>query len=127
MRAPEGLSESQLVQQAERVYAAYPRKAARGSGVRASARAIHVIALRSFGGDTAQAASWLVGRVAAYAGSGLVASSEARYIPYPSTWMNQGRYDDPPEAWAAVDARANGKPRALTTEQADAVRKEIFG
>jgi hypothetical protein len=38
-------------------------------------------------------------KVEEFAVSEVVADTEPDMIPYPASWANAGRYDDPPEEW----------------------------
>ena len=39
--------------------------------------------------------------VTAYAASDEVLLGELKYVPYPATWLNKGRYEDDPAEWTA--------------------------
>jgi len=47
-----------------------------------------------------QAAAILLDRVQAYAVSPRGKDSDPNKIPLPTTWLNEGRYDDSPQAWS---------------------------
>jgi hypothetical protein len=55
-----------------------------------------------------QAVEFLLAKVTEFANS---PKGRSEYVPYPATWLNQGRYDDAPEAWNRVDAAGNGQPK----------------
>jgi hypothetical protein len=82
---------------AEQVYNRYPRKVGRTAAI----KAIHKAAKqRMKAGDTERDAyAFLYRAVTAYAKSGEATSREKKFIPYPATWFNAGRYDDDPSEW----------------------------
>lgn len=76
----------------EAIYAAYPRHCGRKTAI-----AKIEIALREISSRRPDAATWLLGRVTAFARS--PAGRAGKFTPHPATWFNQGRYDDDDAAW----------------------------
>jgi uncharacterized protein YdaU (DUF1376 family) len=69
----------------ERIYQAYPRHVGKRAALKAIERACHRIAVE-------HDSDWLLKKVQAYA---LTRHGEdPQYTPHPSTWFNEGRYDD---------------------------------
>ena len=75
----------------QQLYAAYPRKV----GKQAALKAIRAALARITRED---AANWMLGRVQKFAAS--PAGQAGEYTPHPSTWFNQGRYDDDDSEWS---------------------------
>ncbi len=72
------------------IYALYPRKV----GKQAALRAIR-------GAMKAKATPYLINRVSAYAEAvRRWPAVDHQFIPHPSTWFNEGRYDDDPAEWS---------------------------
>ena len=83
---------------AERIYAAYPRKAGRKKAIAAIQNA-----LRSKRVDPQH----LLERTEGYARiAGAAPPDRVRFIPHPATWFNQGRWDDDPAEWELMFAGA---------------------
>jgi hypothetical protein len=84
------------IEQAELIYAAYPRKASKGAALTAILKAMDRLSERK---DDAYL--WLKGRVEAYAKSpaGSRKGKDKQFIPHCATWMNRERYDDPDSEW----------------------------
>jgi AraC-like DNA-binding protein len=84
--------------QAEQLYAIYPRKVGKGAAIKSIERALETVAFES-----------LKEAVEAFAQSpaGQLAGTQRRFIPYPATWLNQGRWTDDRCEWdgARVDRR----------------------
>ena len=93
MRTIPEFSQSDL----DNVYLDYPKKVGKKKAIAAIASALNEIANKP-GIDNPVA--FLRSRVQAYAKS--VNSSEEKFIPHPTTWCNQGRYEDP-----IIQARTN--------------------
>jgi len=70
----------------EQVYEAYPRKIARPKAIKAIIKAI-----KAHGGSAILLATQ------SYAAA--VSGKEKQFIPHPSTWFNEERYNDDPETW----------------------------
>lgn len=83
--------------EAEEIYAAYPRKAARPFAIRAIKKALKVIKAPRLLELTRQ-----FGAVAK--------NADQNYIPHPATWYNQERYNDDPSTWVnSSSARSTPK------------------
>lgn len=92
--------------QEEEIYAAYPKKVGRPTALRAICRAL---AKHSF--------DFLLERTRLYAQT---CNAPAEFIPYPSSWFNQERFNDDPATWSRT-AGANGKPKPAI------IRPDKFG
>ena len=93
------------------IWGAYPDQAARGAGLRAIGRAL----------DRGVPFQRLYERVRAFAISPL---GQSRFRPHCSKWMDDERYDDPPEAW---ELRDKGGGKAADREAAaDAMVAEVM-
>ncbi len=80
----------------EAIYQAYPRKIAKPEALRAIAKATRKIP-----------ADELLRLTKEYATVVARSGVEHRYIPHPTTWFNQERWNDGPQEWAApADGRA---------------------
>lgn len=94
---------------------AAPRKVGRKEAAKAYAKAVLAIKGRSPvegpGGDDPHA--FLLERINAFA---ISPKARGDFCPHPSTWLNQGRYDDDPEAWKDV---RNGDARKPASKPAD--------
>ena len=97
---------STLSVQAEAIYEAYPRKAARPRAIRAISKA-----LRTHGYD------FLLERTRLYAST---YQGDPAFIPHPATWFNGERFNDNPETW-------RGSFPAYTRPQPKIIRASAFG
>ncbi len=91
------------------IYAAYPRKIAKHEALKAIERAVERIGreARTAGLNPGE---WLIARVRDYAAAtALWPKDDHRFIPYPATWFNAGRYDDDPETWIRGKADSQQK------------------
>lgn len=88
---------------AEQIYALYPRKVARPDALRAIQKA-----MAAFGFE------FLFERTQAYAAA--VNGKDPQFIPHPSTWFNQERFNDAPETW-----KQNGAKPAQSISELKAV------
>ena len=70
----------------ERIYDAYPRKAAKPEGLKAILNALKKTTYDQLLKKTEQYAQAMCG-------------IEKKFIPYPATWFNQERFNDPPDEW----------------------------
>ena len=87
---------------AEEIYKLYPRKVGKPIALKKIEKAI-----KEVGFDE------LKKRVLAYAGATSRWDEEdRRFIPYPATWFNQGRYDDDPREWERDNGGFNPANRA---------------
>lgn len=87
--------EKKLDEQVEAVYQAYPRKV----GKKAAQKKIRKALEEDVEFDE------LIKAVKLFADS--VSGKEKKFIPYPATWFNQGRWEDDPEEWAATSESAD--------------------
>ena len=81
----------------------YPRKAGKKAAAKAYASAVKDISAEHRITPT-EAQERLLEAAKAFAGSD---KGRGAFVPYPTTWLNQGRYDDDPETWTE---NKNGKP-----------------
>lgn len=73
------------------------RKVGKAAALKSIEKAIRAVAdARTMSHD--QAAAYLMERATAYTASP-IAQAEMQYRPHPTTWFNQGRYDDDPATW----------------------------
>ena len=91
--------QSDLAALAGEIYARYPRKVGKQDALRAIAKAIQVVATRDHSGKLGAAAEWLKERITRYANSPHGTREDKQFIPYPATWVNDGRYDDDESEW----------------------------
>lgn len=91
---------------AESIYAAYPKKVGRPAALRAIRRALTKCPFDS-----------LLERTRLYAQT---CNVPAQFIPHPSTWFNQERFNDDPATWRRT-VGANGKPEPAI------IRPDKFG
>lgn len=78
----------------ELIYSAYPRKVGKAKAIQAIQRSLKIIDARDGVQDPA---NWLLERVTAFANS--PAGQAGKFTPHPTTWFNQGRYDDDEHEW----------------------------
>jgi hypothetical protein len=88
------------------IYSIYPRK----EGKQAALKAIEKAVIRLMKGEVPhspmsrrEAVDYLTLRVTEYADSAVGSQSDQTMIPHPSTWFNQGRYDDDQSNWESGD------------------------
>jgi hypothetical protein len=85
---------------AERIYDEYPRKIARPKAIEAIKRAAQLVATKANHAGFPDAMAYLLDRTLAYSKATAQWSIEDRqFIPHPTTWFNQGRFDDDPATW----------------------------
>ena len=92
---------------AARLYRAYPRKVASRAAITAITKALDRMV--KAGPDPEQACRHRLERaVTAYAGAvSRWNPDDRRFIPHPSTWFNQERFDDDPSEWERKSTRAD--------------------
>lgn len=78
----------------------YPRKVGKRAARLAFERAVARLAPER---PNLEVLGWLAARAADFAAS--PAGQRGCYTPHPTTWLNQGRYDDPDDQWAEVAER----------------------
>tara|TARA_Y100000361_G_scaffold152757_1_gene172958 strand:+ start:937 stop:1692 length:756 start_codon:yes stop_codon:yes gene_type:complete len=81
--------------EAEVIYSMYPRRVGKGGKNGAIASITKALKSNSF--------EKLLERTKQYAE--MVADKEKQFIPYPSTWFNQERYNDDPDEWMDNEAK----------------------
>jgi hypothetical protein len=98
-----------LAQQAEAIYAAYPRKVGKPAALKAINATIKLESLKQ---DLGLSYQQLLEKTRLYARARAQAISknheESKFTPHPATWFNQQRYMDDPIEWGinpAADAR----------------------
>lgn len=98
MVEPKAEPDKELIAQAEAVYQEYPRKTGKGGSKGAIAAIIRAL-------KNGHSAPFLTERVKAYASA--VKGKDLKYIPIPSTFFNQGRYNDDISSAAPSDGKAD--------------------
>jgi hypothetical protein len=94
-------------------YNAYPLHVGKQAAYRAWTKAGK--RLKQDGGKTStEAVAYLVDRAKAFAAS---PKGHSEYVPNPAAWLNQGRYDDDPEAWNSSGGSSNGQPHKWSDEE----------
>ena len=88
-----------LTQSVEKIYAAYPRKVGKPAAFRAIRRALVLYP-----------PDFLMERTRHYAET---YNGPAEYIPHPSTWFRQQRFNDDPATWRRTQ-HISGKPQSKT-------------
>ena len=83
--------------QAEAIYQAYPRKVAKNEALKAITKALEK-----------EKYEHLLERTEAYAKA---RNGDLSYMPNPSTWFNQERYNDDPKTWVRTEAPPPQKQR----------------
>lgn len=96
------------------IYNAYPRKVGRDDALRAIEKAVYRVATEQRVPHD-EAAAWLLGRVCSFARSKVVRESERKYVPYPATWFNAGRYHDDDAEWGGVESLEAATQRMSST------------
>ena len=98
----------------EAVWAVYPRKVGKKAALKAILRACDDVK-RDFPEQAASPLAYLLDRVTAYkTATDAWSAADRQYIPHPSTWFNQGRYQDAPAEWARTHSSPASKPRDYT-------------
>ncbi len=83
----EKVNKPPLVEQAEMIYQAYPRKVGHKAAVKSIVKALKEVPYET-----------LLKKVKQYASS--ANGGDKRFIPHPTTWFNQGRWEDDPAEWS---------------------------
>ena len=95
-------TDAQLVaRQAAEVYEVYPLKVGRPAALRAIIKAINL-----------HGAEFILERTKRFAE---IRGDDKEYMPHPSTWFNQERYNDDEQTWRRVDANARKPSRNTGT------------
>jgi hypothetical protein len=87
----------------EQIYAAYPKKVGKPAALRAIRRAL---IKHSF--------EFLLERTQLFA---RICNSPADFIPHPSTWFNQQRFNDDPATWRRSDTQSKPKPTIIRADK----------
>lgn len=106
----------------------YPRREAKEKAAASYEASLTKLASRPGGRDGA--VEWLQDVTAVYAASRIVETSVIGALPHPTTWLNQGRYDDDPAAWDREAFGDSAKPKAppdRTPTMADVKNWQPFG
>jgi len=105
--------------QAEEVYQLYPRHAGKKNAIRAIKKAArHLV---NSGCD--EPFAYLLHAVSEYARSQFVQTTPVEFIPHPSSWFNQGRYDDDRSEWNRPYRNLHGNEKVDETLTIDNVWK----
>ena len=92
--------------QAEEIYAAYPKQAAKPAALSAIRRALK-----------RHPAAFLLERTKLYA---TTYTGNPQYIPHPATWFNNARFADDPATWrSTVGAISKAQPAILRLGQGE--------
>ncbi len=106
---------------AEDIYRAYPKHVGKIAAIKAIGKAIERIEVRI---DNCTP-GWLLGRVEAYAATRK--GHPRRFTPNPTTWFNQGRYDDDPEDWQESTAKPDSRPGSVRDCEGTGKRDRFAG
>jgi hypothetical protein len=91
----------------ERWYSHYPKKVAKQAAAAAFGRSLTKIATTR-GINRSEACDWLCDVTAIFSRS---PKGTGQFVPYPATWLNEGRYEDDPEEWNRDGKRSNQSGR----------------
>ncbi|HYF35143.1 MAG TPA: hypothetical protein VD994_07650 [Prosthecobacter sp.] len=102
----------ELESSASAIYAVYPKKVGRKKAIDAIMKAIGIVRKRP---GTIDAVMWLKMKTEQFAAARIAAHladpALRKYTPHPSTWFNEGRYDDDPAEWGPIgDLLAEREP-----------------
>lgn len=85
-----------------------PRKEGKGEALVAWEKALSLLRQREGGKlDGLPPVEWLRLRMVKYAHSPFAKNERPNFLPHPSTWLNQARYDDADDAWGIIPSRGN--------------------
>jgi len=101
-------------EQAERMYAIYPRHVGKGAALPAIQRAAERLAST---GDLTPVET-LTEAVTAYRDSPKVKTTQRKFIPNPTTWFNQARYADDRSEWQEIESNSAPKRRSIAEIEA---------
>jgi hypothetical protein len=87
----------------EQIYSAYPKKVGKPAALRAIRRALRK---HSF--------EFLLERTQLFAKT---CNSPADFIPHPSTWFNQQRFNDDPVTWRTSDTQSKSRPTIIRADK----------
>lgn len=97
----------------EEFWQAYPRKQAKRKALQAWKAAMGRIERRN-GWDEKAAHEWLVAVAQEFAAS--PAGQGERFVPFPTTWLNQDRFDDDRRNWYGTDSSKGRKGGGSTSD-----------
>lgn len=89
-------------------YGIYPRKTQKEAASAAFGRAMKRILDSDKHPSSASALDWLCSVTRLFADS---PKGKGDYVPYPATWLNQGRYDDDPDEWKRGGSTNDKRPK----------------
>jgi hypothetical protein len=104
------VSNAVVARAADELYRLYPRHV----GPRVAKAAIERAIRRVQQNGVVDPIQWLKDRVNAYAEA--ARTMDRQYIPHPSTWFNQDRFDDDPEEWGVS---------SVAKSEDDQIRRQI--
>lgn len=84
----------QVMEWVECIYSAYPRKVGRPDALKAIKRALGKVPFKQLLAKTEQYAA--------------IRGGDTNFVPNPSTWFNQERYNDDPSTWEPRKSTTNG-------------------
>lgn len=100
-------SDIDIVSQASEIYALYPRKVGRPKAIQSIVKSIKAFGFEDIKAKTALYAKTINGK-------------EQQFIPHPTTWFNQQRFNDDPATWNSDSFGGNGHADAIQPELSDA-------
>lgn len=103
-------SKSLELERAEEIYAAYPRKEARGAALKAITKALGVVDF-----------DVLLEAVKEYSSLRKRPGNEERLTPHPATWFNSRRWEDDRANWRRLDNEPIGTRQSVTAETSGGV------
>lgn len=87
-----------------------PRKEGKGEALVAWEKAVKLLRQRpAEKREGIPPVDWLRLRMVKYANSPFAKNERPNYLPHPSTWLNQARYDDSDDAWGIIPSRGKEK------------------
>lgn len=109
-RHRDNVADLPVVEGAEEIYEAYPKRVAKLKALASISKSIN-----EFGFE------FLLSRTKAYAAAR--AGQDPQFTPMPATWFNQQRFNDDPEAWKALPQ----KPPDQIDRNANTINKLVAG
>jgi hypothetical protein len=106
-------SDSLIDDWATEIYEHYPRKVGRPKAIQSIKKALGKVSV-----------GYLLGITKQYAIA--VANSDPLFIPHPTTWFNQERYNDNPSTWPRIGKGA-GRPSRHANTSNDGRAAEDYG
>jgi len=96
---------------AEMIFMVYPRRV----GKKAALQKIHSALVILHKRGIEDPVEWLHDKTLEFATS--PKGQAGQFCPHPSTWFNQGRYDDDPREWSRLDSYAKATPRSMDEQR----------